>query len=361
MIGVVTTSYPRSAGDGAGGFVRQRVLALRAQGEVVEVVAAGDGTAERDEAVTRIPAGALFYGGGAPEALEGGDPWARLAVWGRAVAFSGALLGHLAARGGRWRTVESHWLLPCGLAVRAVLPELPHRAHVHGGDLHLLERLPFADAVARGLCRGRPELVFASATLRDRFAALAGGPAEDFGARSVVEPAPFDRSIFRLRTAAERRSARLELGVERPTLLAAGRLVPIKGHDVLLAAVARMPPAARPAVIVAGEGPERGRLRRRAAAAGVELRLPGDLGQEALSKYMAAADLFVHPSRTLPGGRGEGMPLVVREALARGLPVVASATGGLVELAETPGVVLVPGDDAEALAEALARSLGAGD
>jgi glycosyltransferase involved in cell wall biosynthesis len=308
--------------------------------------------------VTRIPAHGLFYAGGAPEALESASRAARLSAWVRALGFCGRLLGHLTARRGRWDAVESHWLLPCGLAVCAALPGLPHRAHLHGGDVFLLGRLPGAGSLLRRLCRSRPELVFASASLRAAFTRVLGAPPEALGARCQVEAAPFDPSIFCRPTEEERRRARAQLGGERPTLLAAGRLVPIKGFDVLIAAVGQMPPASRPRVLIAGDGPERAGLARQARAQGVDLRLPGRLGQQALARHMAAADLFVHPCRTLPGGRSEGMPLVVREALACGLPVLASASGGLVELRGAPGLTLIEAGDAAALAAAIAR-LGA--
>jgi glycosyltransferase involved in cell wall biosynthesis len=357
VIGVVTTSYPRFPDDSAGIFVRERVRALRARGEQIEIVAAGDAHCVDDGLVTRLAAGGLFYAGGAPEALEEPRLLPRLAAWARALHFSSALLARLAERRGRWQAAESHWLLPCGLAVAAMLPELPHRAHVHGGDLYLLGRLPWADSVARGLCRRRPELVFASAALERRFRALAGVAPEALGARCRVEAAPFDQALFRARGLDERRQARAELGLSRPTLLAAGRLVPIKGFDVLVAAVARLPPAARPVVIVAGDGPERAQLARLARAAGVELCLPGLLGQQALALHMTAAALFAHPCRTLPSGRSEGMPLVVREALACGLPVLASASGGLGELGGTAGLTLVQEGDVASWAEAIARAL----
>ena len=357
VIGVVTTSYPRFPGDGAGSFVRERVRALQAAGQVVEVVAAGDGECQDEDWITRIRGDGLFYAGGAPEALEGDGVLPRFAAWGRALGFSGALLGRLARCGGRWDAVESHWLLPCGLAARIALARLPHRAHVHGGDLYLLERLPWADSLARVFCRSRPEMIFASTSLRERFAALAGASPEALGARSQVEPAPFDQTLFGPASDEERRQAKRALVGDRPLVLAAGRLVPIKGHDRLVLAVARLAPAARPVVIIAGEGPERDRLERRARASGVDLRLPGTLDQQSLARHLAAADLFVHPCRTLPSGRSEGMPLAVREALARGVPVVASASGGLVELAGAEGLVLVPADDVDALATALARAL----
>jgi D-inositol-3-phosphate glycosyltransferase len=356
VIGVVTTSYPRFADDGAGGFVRERVRTLLAAGETVEIIAAGDGRSDDGE-VTRIPAGRLFYAGGAPEALEAARGSERLRLFGQALGFSCRLLGALAQRQGRWHRVESHWLLPCGLLAAAALPGLPHRAHVHGGDLFLLERLPWADSLTRLLCRQRPDLVFASAGLRARFAVLAGTPPESLGARCHVEAAPFDRSLFLPRAPGEVKAARSALGLAGAVVLGAGRLQPIKGFDLLVAAVARLPPRSRPTVLIAGEGPERARLARLAHTADVDLRLPGVLGQRALAQHMAAATLFVHPCRTLPGGRSEGMPLVVREALARGLPVIAAASGGLTELGGTSGLTLVPGGDVAALARAIVQAL----
>ena len=109
MIGVVTTSYPRFADDGAGGFVRERVRALAAAGEAVEIIAAGDGGSDGD-GVTRIPAGRLFYTGGAPEALEAARASDRLAAFGQGLGFSCRMLGELARRNGRWHRVESHCL-----------------------------------------------------------------------------------------------------------------------------------------------------------------------------------------------------------------------------------------------------------
>jgi glycosyltransferase involved in cell wall biosynthesis len=135
-------------------------------------------------------------------------------------------------------------------------------------------------------------------------------------------------------------------------------LQPIKGFDVLIAAVGRLPCESRPTVVIAGDGPERPRLARLARLFRVDLRLPGVLGQRALSQHMAAATLFVHPCRTLPGGRSEGNPVVVREALARGLSVIASASGGLAGMRAGEGLTLVGEDDADALAGAIARALG---
>ena len=306
--------------------------------------------------VTRIAAGGLFYAGGAPEALESPGLLPKLLALGQGARFSLTMLRHLAEQGRRWDAVESHWLMPCGLLACAALPQLPHRAHVHGGDVFLLARLPWGDSMGRVLCRHRPTLVFASTSLRDGFSALIGCSPEALGAQCRVAPAPFDASVFHRRSNEERRRLRVAFGFHSPTVIAAGRLVPIKGFDILVAAMAQIPSVSRPVLVIAGEGPERPRLVHLAREASVRLQLTGLLGQRALADCMAAADLFVHPCRTLDNGRSEGMPLVVREALACGLPVIATASGGLGELAGTQGLTLVDAD-AGTLVHAIKRAL----
>jgi glycosyltransferase involved in cell wall biosynthesis len=359
VIGVLTTSYPRSPDDGAGVFVRERVRALLADGHAVEILAAGprDGASADDGLVTRIEAGGLFYEGGAPEALEALDFSSRWLAMAEAARFSLTMLRQLHQRSRGWDAVETHWLVPCGLLACAALPHLPHRAHVHGGDLHLLARLPWGDSVGRAICRRRPTLVFASHSLRIQFSALIGSAPENFGAQCLVAAAPFDGAVFYRRRDDEKLRLRSALGICAPTVLAAGRLVPIKGFDLLVAAIGTVPSAARPDLVIAGEGPEKMRLAKLARDAGVRLQLAGTLGQRALAERMAAVDLFVHPCRELANGRSEGMPLVVREALACGLPVVASASGGLGEMCGTVGLTLVDPGPENRLAQAIMRAL----
>jgi len=89
----------------------------------------------------------------------------------------------------------------------------------------------------------------------------------------------------------------------------------------------------------------------------VTLRLPGALSPAEVAAWMGAADLYVQPSRALRGGRSEGSPLAVREALAVGLPAVACAVGGLIELGRTPGVHLVAPEQPAALAQTMGALL----
>ena len=351
-VGVLTTSYPRTPGDYAGVFVADRVRELLARGHEVEVLAAGAGaplgtTRDGRLSLTRLPAtfadgDDLFAGAGAPEALERGG--AR-AAW-AALRFSAELTAAAGARAPRWDRVESHWLAPCGLAALAAAPSLPHRAVAHSGDVSLLERAPFGRSFARLLARSGAELVFVSEALRRRFAALAGG------VRGVVEP----MSPQIVATAFNARDRRVS---GNPIVVSVGRLVPIKGLDLLVRACApRAGDVARIHVVLVGDGSERERLRELAARLGVPLTLAGIVPRDEVPTWLRAADIYAQPSRTLANGRAEGMPLATLEALAAGMPVVVSDSGGLGELPSRGARVrVVPAGDVDALARALRAGL----
>ena len=330
-IGVLTTSYPRHDGDYAGCFVGDRVQGLLAAGLAVDVLAAGDagdapGATVRDGALsmTRVAAEpALFYGAGAPEALERGGA----AAWLAAARFSTALAAAARARCHAWDVVEAHWLVPCALAAQAAAPAHHTRAYVHSGDVALLERMPLGRAIARRLARGHFDFRFVSDELRARFAALADA-ARPLG---TVEPlAPPASSVWSRRPLADP-VLRQELGLRHPTVLAVGRLVPIKGHDRLLRACARLDrgPAGTPAspvdVVILGDGPERERLAQLAVELGVRLRLPGFVARDDVARWLRAADVYVQPSIRLRNGRAEGAPLATAEARAVGLPVIVDS------------------------------------
>lgn len=337
-IGVLTTSYPRWAGDYAGCFVEDRVLALLADGHEVDVLAAAaPATVPRPgrpspstpllrvERIAADPPGpgvpSLFYGAGAPEALEAGGPLAYFA----AARFAAALAAGAAARArsSGWDAVEAHWLVPSAVAALAAVPRLPLRAYAHSGDVALLERLPLGDAIGRHLARSGADVRFVTGALQDRFARLAGRRI------GMVEPLGAPPRVFSSRGRGPDPDARRQLGLRAPTLLAVGRLVPIKGHAGLLRACARLragaPPAApRPEVVILGDGPERPRLARLAAELEVPLRLPGFVGRDEVGRWLRAADVFVQPSVRLANGRTEGAPLAVAEARAVGTPVVVA-------------------------------------
>lgn len=137
-----------------------------------------------------------------------------------------------------------------------------------------------------------------------------------------------------------------------PLLVAAGALTPEKGHRTLIDALALLPPRlAAVRLVLVGTGPERAALESRIAAQGLagRVELSGEI-EEAMS-CIAGATILVQPSFR------EALGTAVLEAMALGVPVIASATGGLAELLADEHGVLVPPGDSRALAAALAALL----
>ncbi|WP_318207052.1 MULTISPECIES: glycosyltransferase family 4 protein [unclassified Streptomyces] len=140
--------------------------------------------------------------------------------------------------------------------------------------------------------------------------------------------------------------ARAELGaVDRPLLMAVGALERGRGYRTLLDAARswrELDP--QPLLVIAGEGSERAALQRRIVAEGLPVRLIGR--REDVAELLAAADVAVLPSRW------EARSLLAQEALRLGVPLVATAVGGVPELVGD-AAELVPYGDATALAGAV--------
>jgi glycosyltransferase involved in cell wall biosynthesis len=331
-LGVVATSYPRFAGDPAGSFVAGHVAALRALGHDVEVIAAGARDAPRDAIdrgrVLRLGGTRLFYRGGAPDVLER----APLRAGTAAAVFTARMTAAVVLRARRWDAIIAHWLVPSAIA--ALPSARPLTAIAHGGDVFTLRRLGLLGPVLRALHRRDARMVFVSAALR----AIARDAAPALGGwldRAIVQPMGIELARF---------AALGRAPSDPPIVLVAARLVPIKGVDVAIAAMRHVRSPAR--LVVAGDGPERARLPDGERAA----HFLGEVTTARRDELLRAASVVVVPSRRLPTGRVDGTPMIALEALAAGVPVIASAVGGLVDV---PGVRLVPPDDPYELARAI--------
>lgn len=178
-------------------------------------------------------------------------------------------------------------------------------------------------------------------------------PSGAAGQRTDVIPSGVDTDRFA--PGRDRVAAKANLGLSPSTIVigTVGRLEPRKGTDTLLAAVAALR-AEHPnvALVVVGEGPLRAELAARAEQLGIAsvVRFLGD--RTDVDEILAALDVFVLPSRT------EGMSNALLEAMAMGLPVVATAVGGTPEvIGDGRSGLLVPADDAAAMTAAIGRVL----
>lgn len=145
-----------------------------------------------------------------------------------------------------------------------------------------------------------------------------------------------------------------------PHVVCVGRLVPIKGQEILIRAIPLIRKAlGRVRVTLVGDGPSLGMLKRLAARLlpDGDLCFTGNLSHEQSLRVMASASAVVVPSRSQRSVE-EAFGLVAAEAMALGVPVVATRTGGLTELLEGGALgVLVPADSPEALADGVIAAI----
>jgi colanic acid/amylovoran biosynthesis glycosyltransferase len=236
--------------------------------------------------------------------------------------------------------------LPIARALR-----IPLVVTFHGGDAtkdsHYRRRIPPTVFQRRLAALQREAALFVCVSDHIRDSLLARGfPADKLLVhRYGVELAPEHRD----------RAKDRECDGEGRAVLFAGRFVEKKGATVLLDAMRLLDPAIRPPLVLAGEGPQGDALRRLAAPLG-NVEFAGWLPNKALRRRMRGALAVCVPSLAAADGDTEGLPNVVLEAMAEGVPVVASRHAGIPEAVvhEVSGLLVPPGDP-EALRAALRR------
>ena len=171
------------------------------------------------------------------------------------------------------------------------------------------------------------------------------------GIESVAIPNGIPVTVYQA-ARSNRQPWRSENGFNQDDLLivSVARLSPQKNHALLLRALASLTTKHDVQLVLAGDGPLKGALEREAEALGIRDRLHFLGVRNDIPDLLAASDVFALSSDA------EGNPLSLMEAMAAGLPTVATAVGGVPELLthESDGLVVPPGD-ADALAAALSR------
>jgi len=293
---VVTSSWPRTADELAGTFVRVDALERARESRVIVAAPRGPGVARGGPGLTvvELPHGGLF---GSPGAAS--RPHRALGV----VPFARAI-----AALPRPDRVVAHWLVPAGAIVRTAFPDVPTELIAHGADVRLLEALPrsLARALLHYLTHEKGERVTlraVSESLASRLAAIA--PA----LRVLVAPMPLSTELANARARGAELRAKNGPGLN----VVAARLVASKRIERAIEHVA----TTGGRLVLVGDGPRRAPLLGAARRRRVDVIATGAVRHDEALAWIAAADLLLAPL-----ARGEGAPTVVREARALGVPVV---------------------------------------
>lgn len=349
----VVTAWPRHSGDVITPWLVTLCRRQAARGHQVDVLAPawkGSGDSSDENVTVRrfryAPARweRLTHEETTPDRLSRRPAWA-LAVPGYLAA--GVLAARRVARARRPDVVHVHWAVPHGLqglaAAGAAGPGCALVTTFYGAEIRWSERsFPPGKAFLRWYCR-RSRLVAISESTRAMLAPYAGGrpvavipygvplPDAGEGAREPADP---------------------------PVLLFVGRLVARKGVDRLLDALALL--RDRPwRLEVVGFGPERESLQRRASDLGLADRVAflGAVPDADLVAAYRRARLFVLPATLDERADTEGLGVVLLEAMAHGVPVLATRRGGIVDIVVDGETGWLVEDEIAALAEGLAEAL----
>jgi glycosyltransferase involved in cell wall biosynthesis len=344
-----TTLFPNSQQPDHGVFVENRLRHLVASGEAESVIVAP---------VPYFPSAARCFG-----------RWARYAPVDRQEMRHGLTVYHprfpvipqvgmsigpallaaatigfvrrLLATGLDIDVIDAHYFYPDGVAAVWIGRRLrrPVVITARGTDINMIPRYYFPRRMIGWGIASADGLVAVSEALKRALVDL-GAPRD----RVEVLRNGVDLSMFR---PIDRRVARRDLALARPTLLSVGYLIERKGHDRVIEAMRHLPDFD---LVIVGDGPERealGNLARRVGVAD-QVRFLGSLPHATLPKVYGAADALVLASSR------EGWANVLLEAMACGTPVVAANNWGNPEVVKTPASgVLMEKNTPEGIARAV--------
>ena len=251
------------------------------------------------------------------------------------------VLGRIIDSGYDFDAIDAHYFYPDGVAA-VMLGKYFNKPVVvtaRGSDINLLPQYPLPRKMILWAAENARAVITVCSYLKDEMVRLGARPDRITPLRNGVDLqrfAPLDRE-----------AARAKLGLDGYTLLSVGRLSEVKGHDITIKALTRLPGVT---LMLAGDGPDRPKLQALARELGVQdrVRFLGPVPQTELRTYYNAADLSVLASSR------EGWANVLLESMACGTPVVATSICGTPEVvASADAGRLMPERTPESLAEAV--------
>lgn len=256
-----------------------------------------------------------------------------------------AALQQLIDEGFDFHVIDAHYYYPDGVAAALLARWFgkPLAVTARGSDINLIGRHRLPRGWMRWASGVAAASIGVSQALVERMRELGLVSRHQLTLRNGVD-------TERFHVEADRSALRTRLGVDgQPLMVSVGNLVPLKGHDLVIEALALLREQGLDArLCIIGAGPQRPALEALCARLGLDdqVRFLGALPQQELAAWYAAADMLLLASER------EGWPNVLLECMACGTPVVATAVGGIPEIVQVPLVGRV-------VEERSARSLAA--
>lgn len=253
----------------------------------------------------------------------------------------------------RYDLLQAHWVVPNGLITSLLAKRLPLAVGLHGSDVFLAERPGVRRLVASAL-RRTSVLTGCSPELVDRVCALGFEPAY-----ARVIPYGVDNQLFSPGQDGSAWREKLGIPENAPMILSVGRMATKKGYQVLIESLPELMASHEDAhIVLAGAGDRLEEFRAATQHWRDRVHFPGSVLRDTLPDLYRGADIFVLPAVHDPQGNVDGLPNVILEAMASGLPVVASAISGIpIAIQEGQEGLLIPEQDPAALTQALSRLL----
>lgn len=332
---LLTSSFPRWAGDNTTPFVQQFAQRIaRAYGAVHVIAPHFQGAAHAEEPADNLSVRRFRYA--VPYRLEdiayGGNAVARVRFTPLyAVKLALFLLSSLASvLAARARLINVHWLVPQGLVAMAAkrLTGAKVVVTVHGGDVFSLNNRLFV-MIKKFILKGADVVVTNSAITRQA--------CEQLYPHRSYEVIPMGVDTEKFHPAPKSVTLVERYGLGDFTILFVGRLTEDKGLIYLIQALGQLKDSGADfKALIVGSGDQESQLKALTTELGLDAHVVfiGWVPSEELPDYYNTADVFVGPSVVGSKGWQEALGLVFIEALATGLPVISTNTGGIADVVE---------------------------
>lgn len=322
---ITGSTFPRYAGDTEPRFVLDLAKNMKEYAEVTVLVPAAPGAADREELegvqVVRYhyfpihSLETLCYPGAIVPRIREKKVRGLLVPW-----LFVSLYVHLFKMRREYDIVQANWLIPQGIVQSFI--KKPYVVTGHGGDVTSLNK-GILKVLKKRCLKNAAGVTAVSQPLMDVLNGIYENP------KQAVISMGCDTAMF----GQEHRVENYFGQGDKKVVLFVGRLAEKKGVSYAIEAMRQVNKAM---LVIAGDGPLKSKLQRQAETvqkeSGSTILFLGAKTHEELKGIYASADLFVMPSITAKDGDKEGFGLVILEAFASGLPIVASRSGGITDI-----------------------------